>query len=87
MMKKRKVKEKLNDKKTIKINIAMSILLIVVLSFISLGYALYGQTLNMSGTSTLGLQGKIAITDVTLTSSKNVRSGSINLLMILLILI
>lgn len=77
MMKKRKVKEKLNDKKTIKINIAMSILLIVVLSFISLGYALYGQTLNMSGTSTLGLQGKIAITDVTLTSSKNVRSGSI----------
>ena len=76
-MKKRKVKEKLNDKKTVKINIAMSILLIGVLSFISLGYALYGQSLNVSGSSAFGQQGKIAIIDVTLTSSKNVRDGSI----------
>lgn len=76
-MKKKLMKEKINDKKTIKINIAMSILLVVVLSFISLGYALYGQTLNITGSSTFGTQGKIAITDVTLTSSKNVRSDSI----------
>ena len=76
-MKKKVMREKINDKKTIKINIAMSILLVVVLSFISLGYALYGQTLNITGSSTFGIQGKIAITDVTLTSSKNVRSDSI----------
>ena len=76
-MKKKAIKEKINDKKTIKINIAVSILLVVVLSFISLGYALYGQTLNARGSYTFGLQGKIAITDVTLTSSKNVRSDSI----------
>ncbi|MBQ6494742.1 MAG: hypothetical protein IJI49_01925, partial [Bacilli bacterium] len=71
-----KKKEK-NDKKTIKINIAMSMLFIVVLSFISLGYALYGQVLNVSGSSTLGMQGEIAITDVSLISSKNVRAGSV----------
>ncbi len=76
-MKRRKLKEKINDKKTISINIAMSILLVVVLSFISLGYALYGQNLNIAGTAKFLPQGKIAITDVTLTSSKNVRSDSI----------
>lgn len=76
-MKKRKVKTELNDKKTIKINIAISILFIGVLSFISLGYALYGQSLNIAGSSTFGAQGDIAITDVTLVSSKNVRSDSI----------
>ncbi len=66
-----------NDKKTVKVNIAMSVLFIVVLSFISLGYALYGQTVNITGSSSFGTQGVIAITDVTLTSSKNVRSDSI----------
>ena len=55
-MKKKAIKEKINDKKTIKINIAVSILLVVVLSFISLGYALYGQTLNARGSYTFGLQ-------------------------------
>lgn len=76
-MKKRKLVEKENDKKTVKINIAMSILLVVVLSFISIGYALYGQILNLGGTATVFTQGKIAITNVTLISSKNVRDGSI----------
>ena len=49
-----------------RINIGVSILLIVTLSFISVGYALYGQILNLHGTVTLHPQGKIAITDVTL---------------------
>ena len=66
-----------NDKKTININIFMSVLIVVVLSFISVGYALYGQNLSVSGNIGFGLQGKIAITDVTLTSSTNVRSDSI----------
>ena len=76
-MKKRKILEKINDKKAVKVNIAMSVLLMVVLSFISFGYALYGQRLNIVAHSHFGTQGDIAITDVTLTSSKNVRSGSI----------
>lgn len=76
MTKKRQI-ERENDKKTIKINIAMSILLVVVLSFISIGYALYGQVLNTRGTTTLNPQGKIAITNVSLISSKNVKEGSI----------
>ncbi len=76
-MKKRILKEKENDKKTININIAMSILLVVALSFISVGYAIYGQILNNRGTVTLKPQGKIAITNVELISSKNVRDDSI----------
>ena len=66
-----------NDKKTIKINIAVSILLIGILSFVSVGYALYSQSLGLSGSSSFGQQGIIAITDVTLVSSKNVAEGSI----------
>lgn len=76
-MKRKRIQTKKNDKKTIKINIAMSILLVVVLSFVSLGYALYGQALNTTGTTTFKPQGEIAIINVTLTSSKNVKSGSI----------
>ena len=76
-MKKKRQLERENDKKTIKINIAMSILLVGVLSFISIGYALYGQTLNLRGTTTFNPQGKIAITNVSLVSSKNVKDGSI----------
>ena len=76
-MQKRRIKIKENDKKTIQINIAVSILLVVVLSFISVGYALYGQILNTSGNVTFKTQGKIAITNVELISSKNVKDGSI----------
>lgn len=71
----RKIEE--NDKKTININIVMSILMVGILSFVSVGYALYGQILNTRGTISFGTQGKIAITNVTLVSSKNVKDGSI----------
>lgn len=77
VMKKIKLNDVRNDKKAIKINIIMSVLIVAILSFISVGFALYGQTLNARGDVSLGLQGKIAITDVTLTSSTNVRSDSI----------
>ncbi len=76
-MRKKLLIKKENDKKVINTNIAMSILLIVVLSFVSVGYALYSQVTNVKGTITLKPQGKIAITDVQLTSSKNVRDDSI----------
>ena len=65
---------KKNDKITININVVMSLLLVVVLSFISVGYALYGQKLNVSGSAAFKPQGKIAITNVSLLSSKNVAS-------------
>ena len=76
-MAKNKTKKVENDKRAIKINITVSILLVVILSFISVGYALYGQRLGISGTATFKPQGKIAITNVELISSKNVRDGSI----------
>lgn len=75
-MAKNKVKKQ-GDKKAIKINIGVSILLVVVLSFVSIGYGLYGQRLDISGTTKVKTQGKIAITNVTLTSSVNVRDDSI----------
>lgn len=76
-MQSKKLKIKKNDKKAVNINIAMSILLVVVLSFISIGYALYGQILNVNGNVTFKPQGKIAITNVELISSVNVKDGSI----------
>lgn len=77
IMKKNKSNFNKNDKKAVSINIVMSILIVAVLSFISIGYALYGQVLNSRGNISLGLQGKIAITNVELTSSTNVRPDSI----------
>ncbi len=70
-----KIIKKKNDKTVININVVMSILLVVVLSFISVGYALYNQNLDVNGTVGLTAQGKIAITNVVLKSSINVPSG------------
>jgi len=69
----RKIKH--NDKRIINTNIVMSILLIVVLSFVSLGYAIYNQRLNVNGIATIKTQGTIAITNVELISSSNVPDG------------
>ena len=76
-MKKKRLKEQKRDKKTINLNIAMSILLVVVLSFISIGYALYNQILNSNGNVTFNPQGTVRITNVELLSSINVKDGSI----------
>ena len=67
-----KIKSKRNGKTVINVSIVMSILLVFVLSFVSVGYAIYGQRLNVRGTAIVKTQGKIAITNVELTSSKNV---------------
>lgn len=61
--------------KTINANIVMSILLVIVLSFVSVGYALYGQNLGFTGNVAVNPQGKIAITNVELTSGTNIRTG------------
>lgn len=69
------MKKKSNDKRAININIVMSILLVVVLSFISVGYAIYNQRLDVNGTAKVQPQGTIAITNVELVSSINVPEG------------
>ena len=58
-------------------NIIMSILLVAILSFISIGYAIFSQSLGFSGNTALTAQGEIEITDVTLVSSVNVKPGSV----------
>ena len=62
-----------NDKAFINTNIVMSILLVVVLSFVSLGYAYYSQRLTANGSVTIKPQGKIAITNVVLKSGTNIK--------------
>ncbi len=68
---------KRNDKETVKINIGVSILLAVVLSFISVGYAVYGQRLNIMGNVTFeNNQGVVSITDVTFVTSSSYNSSA-----------
>ena len=64
---------KKGDKVIINTNIVMSILLVVVLSFVSVGYAYYSQRLTINGSVTIKPQGKIAITNVVFTSGTNVK--------------
>lgn len=76
-MKSDKSKLKENDKVAARINIVVSILLVVTLSFISIGYAVYNKRLDIGGNVTFKPQGKIKISNVALISSKNVKDGSI----------
>ena len=69
------MKKKSNDKIAINVNIVMSILLVVVLSFISVGYAIYNQKLDTNIAANVKTQGTIAITNVELISSINVPDG------------
>ena len=66
-----------NDKETVKINMGVSILLAVVLSFISIGYAVYGQKVNILGNVTFeNNQGDVLITNVTFLSSLSYNSSA-----------
>lgn len=76
-MRSRLIKRKYEDKRTIKLNIAITIFLVVILFFVTTGYALYSQILNMNGSVSFGKIGKFAITDVTLIDYMNVKSDSI----------
>ena len=67
-----KIKNKSNDKAIINTNIVMTILMVVVLSFVSVGYAYYNQNLGINGRVTVKPQGKIAITNVAFLSGENV---------------
>lgn len=69
---------KRNDKETVKINIGVSILLAVVLSFISVGYAVYGQKVNIFGNVTfLNNQGVVAISGITFVTTESYNSSAV----------
>lgn len=66
-----------NEKKAIKMNIIVSVVLIVFLSFMTVGYAVFGENLLINGIARVKPQGKFAITGITLIEESNVRSDSI----------
>lgn len=69
--------KKKNDKETVRINIGVSILLAVVLSFVSIGYAVYGQKLNVLGNITFeNNQGVVAITEVTFVTASSYNASA-----------
>lgn len=65
------------DEKIIMANVLIFISLIVFLSFINVGFAIYNKSLFINGTVAVKAQGKFSITNVSLIESSNVRSGSI----------
>lgn len=69
--------KKKNDKETVRINIGVSILLAVVLSFVSIGYAVYGQKLNILGNVTFeNNQGNVEITRVTFVTASSYNASA-----------
>ena len=74
---KNNMKFKVNSKDTslIKLNIIAAILFTAILSFLSVGFALYTRVLNVSGGFTFRPQGEFRITSVTKTASQNTDDG------------
>ena len=54
-----------------KMFLIVTIVVIVTLSFLTIGFASYSELLNLDGSLTVKPQGKIEITNITLTSSQN----------------
>ena len=57
-----------------KMFLIVTIVVIVTLSFLTIGFASYSELLNLDGSLTVKPQGKIEITNITLTSSQNTSS-------------
>ena len=57
-----------------KMFLIVTIIVIVTLSFLTIGFASYSELLNLDGSLTIKPQGKIEITDITLVSSQNTSS-------------
>ena len=66
-----KFKEKSKDRLYVKLNIITAIATAFVLSFLSVGFALYTQVVNITGSIGVLPQGEFAITAVTKTASQN----------------
>ena len=70
-----KFKEKSKDRLYVKLNIITAIVTAFVLSFLSVGFALYTQVVNITGSIGVLPQGEFAITAVTRTASQNTDNG------------
>src|SRR5574344_487465 len=57
-------------------NVIISIVFIAIFVMMTVGYALYNKILPFNGNVTLGGQGAVEVTDVSLMSSSNVTSSS-----------
>ena len=57
-----------------KLFLIVTIIVIVTLSFLTIGFASYSELLNLNGTVGIKPQGKMEITNITLTSSQNASS-------------
>ena len=68
---KRKKNVNLKDKKNIKLSFILSLFLVLVFLGMSVGFALYTQVINVSGTAAVDTQGDFGITNVVKTSSNN----------------
>ena len=64
-----------SDQILIKMNIIVSIFVVVVLAFLSVGYALYSAVVNITGTLGFGQQGSFGITSVIRSSAVNTDNG------------
>ena len=70
-----KFKEKSKDTLYVKLNIISAIATAFVLSFLSVGFALYTQVVNITGIVGVLPQGEFGITSVTRTASQNTDNG------------
>ncbi len=70
-MKKNKIREENLDKKKLYLGVSISLILISVITFMSVGFALYTQVINVNGTVNVKTDGDFAITNVVKISSSN----------------
>lgn len=70
-MKKSKLKNENLDTKKVYLGIGISVIFIMIITFMSVGFALYTQVININGTATFKTDGDFAITNVVKISSSN----------------
>ena len=68
---KRKKNKNLKDNKIIRLNLFLSLFLVVLLMSLSVGFALFTQVINIGANVALETQGSFEITNVTKMSSNN----------------
>ncbi len=70
-MKKSKLRDKNLDYKKVYLGVLVSLVLVLTLTFMSVGFALYTQVIKINGTAKFKTDGDFAITNVTKVSSSN----------------
>lgn len=70
-MRKSKLRDKNLDTKKLYLGMGVSLLVVMIVTFMSLGFALYTQVININGTARFRTDGDFGITNVTKISSSN----------------